>query len=238
MLYSSITIHDSDAVTVTCISASRLLWWSYNATFIFYEYSVHAAFILYSCMLVLEKEWNSLFVPWKGWNSGYIHETRDNILRVHGLEMALDTTKVHVLANLGSQTVLSPFATYTLNYNHFQTGRITRGWSQSVWGTTDVWESHLHGAHTYRTFTQNGHSKSWFSNFKVVLNSTATNDVLLIEFTQCTGLSTFIKSTAFRSIAISVTYLPSVIKFWGPPLDKPSFSAQGCQSHLCCWIKK
>ena len=36
------------------------------------------------------------------------------------------------------------------------------------------------------------------SNFKVVLNSTSTTGFLLIEWSQCAWLSTFIKATAFH----------------------------------------
>ena len=128
--------------------------------------------------------------------------TRDNILRVRGLETALDTTKVHktiivMLADLGNQTVLSLFAMCRLNYNHFQTGRITtESWSRFVRGTRRLRTTP--GTHAYRSCSQNGHSKSRFSNFKVVLNSTATTDSLLIYLTQCTWLSTFIESTAFH----------------------------------------
>ena len=54
------------------------------------------------------------------------------------------------------------------------------------------------GTQTYRSLPQNGRSKSRFRNFKVVLNSTPTTDFLLIEWSQCTWLSTFIKATAFH----------------------------------------
>ena len=102
-----------------------------------------------------------------------------------------------VLANLGNPTVLSLFAMCRLNYNHFRTGRITtESWSRSVRGTRCLRTTP--GMHACRNFSQNGRSKSRFSNFKVVLNGTATTDSLLIYFTQCTWLSTFIKSTAFH----------------------------------------
>ena len=102
-----------------------------------------------------------------------------------------------VLANLGNQTALRLFAICRLNYNDFQTGRTaTESWSRSVRGTRCLRTTP--GTHAYRNFSQNGHSKSLFSNFKVVLNSIATTDSLLIYLTQCTWLSTFIKSTAFH----------------------------------------
>ena len=86
------------------------------------------------------------------------------------------------------------FLSCRLNYNHFQTGRITtESWSQSVWGLRTTL-----GSQTYRSSPQNGRSKSWFCNFKVVLNSTPTTDFLLIEWSQCAWLSTFIKTTAFH----------------------------------------
>ena len=132
-----------------------------------------------------------------------LRHTRGNILRVRGLEKAPDTTKVHktlcpvVLANLANQTVLSLFAMCRLNYNHFQTGRITtESWSRSVRGTRGLRTTT--GTHAYRNFSQNDCSKSRFSNFKVVLNSTAATDSLLIYLTQCTWVSTFIKSSAFH----------------------------------------
>ena len=60
------------------LHASGLLWWSYSATFMCYEYSVRAAFIFYNCMFVPEKgvelwlySWTVVFVPEKGWKSGY-----------------------------------------------------------------------------------------------------------------------------------------------------------------------
>ena len=102
-----------------------------------------------------------------------------------------------VLANLGNQTTLRLFAMCRLNYNDFQTGRTaTESWSRSVRRTICLRTTP--GTHVYRNFSQNGRSKSRFSNFKVVLNSIATADSLLIYFTQCTWLSTFIKSTAFH----------------------------------------
>ena len=134
---------------------------------------------------------------------------RDNILRVRGLETVPDTTKVHktiivMLANLGNQTALRLFAMCRLNYNHFQTGRTaTESWSWSVRGTRCLRTTP--GTHAYRNFSQNGRSKSRFSNFKVILNSIATTDSLLIYLTQCTWLSTFIKSAKISIIAISVT---------------------------------
>jgi len=61
-----------------------------------------------------------------------LDNTRDNTLRVRGLETAPDTIKMAetslcpvVLANLGNQTVLYLFAMCRLNYNHFQTGGTT-----------------------------------------------------------------------------------------------------------------
>ena len=83
-----------------------------------------------------------------------------------------------VLADLGNQTVLNLFAMCRLNYNHFQTWRITtESWSRSVWGTGCLRTTP--GTHAYRNFSQNGCSKSRFSNFKVVLNTTATTDFFL-----------------------------------------------------------
>ena len=102
-----------------------------------------------------------------------------------------------MLANLGNQTALRLFAMYRLNYNDFQTGRTaTESWSRSVRGTRCLRTTP--GTHAYRNFSQNDRSKSRFSNFKVVLNSIATTDSLLIYLTQCTWLSTSIKSTAFH----------------------------------------
>ena len=105
-----------------------------------------------------------------------------------------------VLANLGNQTVLYLFAMCRLNYNHFQTGGITtESWSQSVRGTRCL--RNTTGTQTYCSSPQNGHSKltkSRFRNFKVVLNSTLTTDFLLIEWSQCAWLSTFIKATDFH----------------------------------------
>ena len=83
-----------------------------------------------------------------------------------------------VLANLGNQTVLCLFAMSRLNYNHFQTGVITtESWSQSVRGTRCPRTTS--GTHTCCSFHQNGHSKSRFRIFKVVLNSTCTYYFLL-----------------------------------------------------------
>ena len=103
-----------------------------------------------------------------------------------------------VMANLGNQTVLYLFAMCRLNYNHFQTGGITtESWSQSVRGTRCL--RNTTGTQlAYRCSPQNGRSKSRFRNFKVVLNSTPTTDFLLIEWSQCAWLSTFIKATAFH----------------------------------------
>ena len=108
-----------------------------------------------------------------------------------------------VLANLGNQTALRLSAMCRLNYNHFQTGRTaTESWSRSVRGTrclrTTPETRSNPGMHTYLNFSQNGRSKSRFSNFKVVLNSIAITDSFLIYLTQCTWLSTCIKSTAFH----------------------------------------
>ena len=129
---------------------------------------------------------------------------RDNILRVHvrGLEMAPDTTIVHktiivmpCCAGKSRQpNSAKTFAICRLNYNDFQTGRTaTESWSRSVRGTRCLRTTP--GTHAYRNFSQNGRSKSLFSNFKVVLNSIATTDSLLIYITR---ISTFIKSTAFH----------------------------------------
>ena len=83
-----------------------------------------------------------------------------------------------VLANLGNQTVLCLFTMSRLNYNHFQTGVITtESWSKSVRGTRCPRTTS--GTHTYCSFHQNGHSKSRFRIFKVVLNSTCTYYLLL-----------------------------------------------------------
>ena len=102
-----------------------------------------------------------------------------------------------VLAYLGNQTALRLFAMCRLNYNDFQTGRTaTESWSRSVRGTRCLRTTP--GTHAYRNFSQNGRSKSRFSNFKVVLNSIATTDSLLIYLSQRTWLSTCIKSTAFH----------------------------------------
>ena len=102
-----------------------------------------------------------------------------------------------VLANIGNQTVLCLFTMCRLNYNHLQTGRITtESWSQSVRSTRCL--RNTPGTQTYRSFPQNGRSKSRFRNFKVALNSTPTTDFLLIEWSQCAWLSTYIKGTAFH----------------------------------------
>ena len=97
-----------------------------------------------------------------------------------------------ILANLGNQTVLDLFAMCRLNCNHFQTGRITtESWSRFVQGTRYLRTTP--GMHTYYSFKQNGHSKSWFSNFKVVLNSTSTTAPM-----QCTRTCTFTKPSALH----------------------------------------
>ena len=128
----------------------------------------------------------------------------DTTVCVRELETAPDITKERktiivmpcCAANLGNQTVLSLFTMCRLNYYHFQTGRITtESWSQSVRGKRCLRTTP--GTHAYHNFSQNGRSKSHFSNFKVILNSIATTDSL-IHFIQCTWLSTFIKSAAFH----------------------------------------
>lgn len=72
---------------------------------------------------------------------------------------------------------------FRLNYNHYQTGRIT---------TESCCPSYKRsGTCTYCSCTQNGCSMSRFSYFKVVLNGKATTKFLLIEGTQCKQCSTF-----------------------------------------------
>ena len=117
--------------------------------------------------------------------------SRDNILRVRLLDTALDTTKLHktitvVLANLSNQTILSHF---------------TKLQSSSNWENHNrKLESALRTSMLIPIFLQNGCSKSQFDNSS--LNRTATTDSLLIYFSQCTWLSTLIKSTAFAIVII------------------------------------
>ena len=111
---------------------------------------------------------------------------------VRGLETVPDTTKCLklcpvVLGNLGNQTqtVLSLFAMRVLNYNHFETERMT----------TESWSGHVRGTRCLRTTPRtqtlqltilDGRSISRLSNFKVSLNYTLITDFLLKECTQCT----------------------------------------------------
>ena len=88
-----------------------------------------------------------------------------------------------VLANLDNQTVLDLFAMCKL---------IILNWKnhnrklESVCSRHKMLENHT-------CFKQNGQSKSWFSNFKVILNSTSTTAPM-----QCTRACTFTKPSALH----------------------------------------
>ena len=38
-----------------------LLWWSYNATFMYYKYLINAV-LMDSCVFVPDKEWNLMYI--------------------------------------------------------------------------------------------------------------------------------------------------------------------------------
>ena len=127
----------------------------------------------------------------------------DNILRVCGLEMTLDTTKVHkaiivmpCCAGKSRQPNSIRSFCYVQNKLHFSNWENHNRKLESVCLRYKMSENHTWYTHLLQFFTK-WPLESRFSNFKVVLNSTATTDSL-IYFTQCTLLSTFIKSTAFH----------------------------------------
>ena len=78
------------------LHASGLLWWSYSATFMCYEYSVHPVFnFIIACLYQR-----------KGWNSGYIHELLCLCQRRGG---TLATHQVKYLCTMDEQYSYLPY---------------------------------------------------------------------------------------------------------------------------------